>query len=132
MSDSYPQFNGNRNTKDIFRWYFNEAETVFEEYEADNTAYAAADIEELMEAYAEGKALLTDTICEPSVAEAVKERFRNALARVGQEGAPKDETVDKAIETVAAFVDDTIYEIFGGYGFSDAFHITLPFLTKNK
>ena len=132
MSDSYPQFNGNRNTKDIFRWYFDEAETVFEEYEADSTAYAEADIAELMDAYAEGKSLLTDTICEPSVAEAVKERFKNALARVGQEGAPKDETLDKAIETVATFVDDTIYEIFGGYGFSDAFNITLPFLSKIK
>lgn len=120
-SDSYPQFNGNRNTKRIFRWYLQEAENVFKEYEEDNTKYNAADIAELHAAYDEAVALLDTTICDPVAADATADRLLNALVAVGVRDAAKDPAPDEALEVVAKFVDDTIYTVFGGQGFSDTY-----------
>ena len=120
-SDSYPQFNGNRNTKRIFRWYLQEAENVFKEYEEDNTKYNAADIAELHAAYDEAVALLDTTICDPVAADATADRLLNALVAVGVRDAAKDPAPDEALEVVATFVDDTIYTVFGGQGFSDTY-----------
>ena len=117
MVEAYPQFNGNRNTKNIFRWYLEEAESVL--YAEDQSMYNEDDLIELQEAYDEAKALLETTICEPSIAEATSDRLLNALRRVGVRGAAEDETMNKALETIAAFVDDTVYSVFGGNGFSD-------------
>ncbi len=117
MADAYPQFNGNRNTKNIFRWYLEEAEGVLNA--EDKSMYNEDDLIELQEAYDEAKALLETTICEASVAEATSDRLLNALRRVGVRGAAEDETLNKALETIAAFVDDTVYSVFGGNGFSD-------------
>jgi len=117
MSDVYPQFNGNRNTKNITRWYLEEAEEVLNA--EDQSMYAAEDIVELQAAYDEAKALLQTTICEPSEAEAVSDRILNALRRVGMEGEAEDETMMEVLEAIAKFIDDTIYEVFGGNGFSD-------------
>ena len=120
-SDSYPQFNGNRNTKRIFRCYLQEAENVFKEYEEDNTKYNAADIAELHAAYDEAVALLDTTICDPVAADATADRLLNALVAVGVRDAAKDPALDEALEVVATFVDDTIYTVFGGQGFSDTY-----------
>jgi hypothetical protein len=49
MSDAYPQFNGNRNTKNITRWYLEEAEEVLNA--EDQSMYAAEDLVELQAAY---------------------------------------------------------------------------------
>lgn len=117
MSDAYPQFNGNRNTKKITRWYLSEAESVLNS--DDLSQYNAADIAELQAAYDEALALLETTICEPSVADATRERLLNALRSVGVEKKASDETTDKVLETICKFLDDTLYTVFGGNGFSD-------------
>lgn len=117
MADAYPQFNGNRNTKNITRWYLEEAEEVL--FAEDQSMYAAEDIVELQAAYDEAKALLQNTICDSAEAEAVSDRLLNALRRVGQEGEAEDETMMNVLGSIAKFVDDTIFEVFGGNGFSD-------------
>ncbi len=117
MSDAYPQFNGNRNTKNITRWYLEEAEEVLNA--EDKSMYAEEDLIELQAAYDEAQALLQNTICEPTEAEAVSDRLLNALRRVGQEGEAEDDTMMNVLGAIAKFVDDTIYEVFGGNGFSD-------------
>lgn len=117
MSDEYPQFNGNRNTKNIRRWYIEEAEEVL--FAEDQSMYAEADLLELQDAYAEALLLLDTTICDPAVADATTDRLLNALRRVGVEGEAADETTDKILEEVCKFLDDTIFSVFGGGGFSD-------------
>lgn len=120
-SDAYPQYNGNRNTKNIFRWYLNEADEVFAEYEADNTAYDADDIKELHAAYDEAVALLDTTICDPDEATATSERLLNALRAVGKRKPAEDNTMNEILDKVAKFLDDVIYSVFGGNGFSDTY-----------
>ncbi len=124
MADEFPQFNGNRNTRNIRRWYLESAEEVLNA--EDKSMYSEEDLIELQAAYDEAQALLQTTICEPSEAEAVTDRLLNALRRVGQEGEAEDETMMNVLEAVAKFVDDTIYKVFGGNGFSDISH-TGPF-----
>ena len=117
MSDEYPQFNGNRNTRKITRWYLEEAEEVL--FAEDQSMYAPEDLVELQAAYDEANALLENTICDPDEADAVSDRLLNALRRVGQEGEAEDETMMNVLADVAKFVDDVIYQVFGGNGFSD-------------
>ncbi len=117
MSDKFPQFNGNRNTKNIRRWYLEEAEEVLNA--KDKSMYAKEDIVELQAAYDEAQALLETTICDPIEAEAVSDRLLNALRRVGKEGEAEDDTMNEVFEVIATFVDDTIFKVFGGNGFSD-------------
>ena len=117
MADMYPQFNGNRNTKNITRWYLEEAEEVLNA--EDQSMYAPEDIVELQAAYDEAQALLQNTICDSAEAEAVSDRLLNALRRVGQEGEAEDQTMMNVLGAIAKFVDDTIFEVFGGNGFSD-------------
>lgn len=117
MSDKYPQFNGNRNTKNLTRWYLEEAEEVLNA--EDQSMYAPEDIVELQAAYDEANALLENTICDATEAEAVTDRLLNALRRVGQEGEAEDTSTIDALAVIAKFVDDTIYQVFGGNGFSD-------------
>ncbi len=117
MSDAYPQFNGNRNTRNITRWYLEEAEEVL--LAEDQSMYAPEDLAELQAAYDEANALLDNTICDPDEADAVTDRLLNALRRVGQEGEAEDESMMDLLAIVAKFVDDTIYQVFGGNGFSD-------------
>ena len=120
LSDMYPQFNGNRNTKNITRWYFEEAEEVFAEVETDPSLYAQEDIDELRAAYNEAQTLINEkTVCDAAEAEAVSDRLLNALRRVGKEGEAEDETMMNVLGSVAKFVDDTIFKVFGGNGFSD-------------
>lgn len=130
MSDMFPQFNGNRNTKKITRWYLSSAESVLN---ADDVAtkYNADDIAELQAAYDEALALLDTTICEPTVAAATTDRLLNALRRVGVEKEASDDTVDKALETICKFIDDTLYTVFGGNGFSDISQVK-PFPNTKK
>lgn len=117
MSDEYPQFNGNRNTRNIRRWYLEKAEEVLNA--EDKSMYTVSDLEELQAAYDEALVLLDTTICEPAEAEAVTDRLLNALRRVGVESEAEDETTDKVLETICKFLDDTLYSVFGGNGFSD-------------
>ena len=117
MADQYPQFNGNRNTRNITRWYLEEAEEVL--FAEDQSMYAAEDLVELQAAYDEAQALLANTICDAAEAEAVTDRLLNALRRVGQEGEASDDSTMELLAVVAKFVDDTIYQVFGGNGFSD-------------
>ncbi len=117
MADKYPQFNGNRNTKNLTRWYLEEAEEVLNA--EDQSMYTPEDIAELQAAYDEANALLDNTICDATEAEAVTDRLLNALRRVGQEGEAEDTTAIDALAVIAEFVDDTIFEVFGGNGFSD-------------
>jgi hypothetical protein len=119
MADQFPQFNGNRNTRNITRWYLEEAELVFAEYEADPTLYNEADVEELRTVYEEAQELLADTICEPTAATAMKERFEYALCRVGKQDPAGDTSTDEALEIICKFIDETVYGVFGSGGFSD-------------
>lgn len=119
MPDKFPQFNGNRNTKNITRWCFEDADRVFAEYAEDPTLYNAEDIEELRAVYEEAEIYLETTICEPTSAQALLERFEYALYRVGVGDAPADTSTDEALEIICKFVDETVYGVFGGGGFSD-------------
>ena len=119
MPDKFPQFNGNRNTKNITRWCFDDADKVFAEYAEDPTLYNAEDIEELRAVYEEAEEYLENTICEPTSAQALLERFEYALYRVGVGDAPADTSTDEALEIIAKFLDETIYGVFGADGFSD-------------
>ena len=119
MADMYPQFNGNRNTKNITRWYLETSEEVFAEAAEDPSLYEQADLDELHAAYDEANALLENTICDPDEADAVTDRLLNALRRVGKEGEAEDDTMMNVLGSIAKFVDDTIYEVFGANGFSD-------------
>ncbi len=119
MPDKFPQFNGNRNTKNITRWCFDDADKVFAEYAEDPSLYNAEDIEELRAVYEEAEEYLENTICEPTSAQALLERFEYALYRVGVGDAPADTSTDEALEIIAKFLDETIYGVFGADGFSD-------------
>lgn len=119
MADVYPQFNGNRNTRNITRWYLEEADEVFAEAAENPSLYTQEDLNELQAAVDEANALLENTICDSAEAEAVTDRLLNALRRVGKEGEAEDETMMNVLGAVAKFVDDTIYKVFGGNGFSD-------------
>lgn len=134
----YPQFNSHRNTKNIFRWYLDEAESILQptersvftredtdvngiEYNCkiDVSTLSVDDIAELQAAYDEALLLLDDTICEPTIADATTERILNALRRVGLEGEAKDDTTDKILEKIATFLDDVLYKVLGAGGFTD-------------
>ena len=118
MPEQFPQFNGNRNTRNITRWYLEEAEEVFAE--TDKSMYAAEDLAELEAAYNEAQALLETTICDPAVADATTARLLNALRSVGKEGAEEDQTTNKILEMLCMYLDETINTVFGrGNGFSD-------------
>ena len=119
MADQFPQFNGNRNTRNITRWYLEEADLVFAEYEEDPTLYNEADIAELRDVYNDSLLLLEDTICEPTAANAMRERFEYALCRVGKRDPAADTSTDEALEIICQFIDETIYGVFGAGGFSD-------------
>ncbi|MBR2876888.1 MAG: hypothetical protein IKC01_07110 [Clostridia bacterium] len=119
MAEAFPQFNGNRNTRNITRWYLEEAEIVFEEYENDPTLYNEADIAELRAVYNDSLVLLDTTVCEPTAATAMRERFEYALCRVGVREPEEDTTSQEALEIICAFLDETIYNVFGADGFSD-------------
>ena len=124
MSDKYPQFNGNRNTRNITRWYLEEAEEVLNA--EDQSMYAPEDIAELQAAYDEANALLNNTICDSAEADAVSDRLLNALRRVGQEDEEEDTAAMDALAIIAEFVDGVVFEVFGGNGFSDIYE-TGPF-----
>ena len=119
MADKFPQFNGNRNTRDITRWLLEEAELVFAEYENDPTLYNADDVAELRSVYNDSLVFLENTICEPTEAAAMLERFEYALCRVGVRDPEGDTSTDEALEIICAFLDETIYSVFGASGFSD-------------
>ncbi len=119
MAEKFPQFNGNRNTRNITRWCFDDADKVFAEYEEDPTLYNAEDIEELRAVYEEAELYLENTICEPTSAKALLERFEYALYRVGVGDAPADSSTDEALEIICKFLDETVYSVFGADGFSD-------------
>ena len=119
MPDKFPQFNGNRNTRNITRWCFDDADRVFAEYAEDPTLYNAEDIEELRAVYKEAEEYLENTICEPTSAKALLERFEYALCRVGVGEPPADTSTDEALEIICKFVDETVYGVFGANGFSD-------------
>ncbi len=126
----FPRFNGTRNTRNIRRWRLEEASCMITNYadgktvdtEGNELVCSQADIDELTLAYKEALALLQNTICEPTEAEAVTERIENAIYRVGHNGQlpEEDNSMDALLEAVAKFLDDTITSIFGsGNGFSD-------------
>ncbi len=116
MADEFPQFNGTRNTRNLTRWYLGDAENVLNA--TDQAQYDQADLDELQDAYDECQAMLSNTICEPSTAEAATQRLLNALCRVGVR-SEEDHTTDEVLEAISKFLDDTLYSIFGAGGFSD-------------
>lgn len=130
LSDQYPQFNGNRNTRNITRWRLEDAACLITNYadgqtvdvEGNVITCREADIIELKAAYQEALDLLNDTICEPTAADAVTKRLEDAIYRVGHNGEipVEDNTTDELIEQIAYFLDGVITEIFGaGNGFSE-------------
>lgn len=128
----FPQFNGNRNTRNIFRWRLEEASTLITNYsdgktvdtEGNELVCSQADMDELIAAYKECLALLQDTICEPTAAEATTERVEDAIYRVGHNGElpEEDNSTDALLEAICQFLDGIVTAITGsGNGFSDIF-----------
>lgn len=129
---NFPQFNGTRNTRNIFRWRLNEASTLITNYSAGKTVDAndkelvcsQADMDELIAAYQECFVFLNNTICEPTSAEAATERIEDAIYRVGHNGELPDEdnTMDELLEAICQFLDSIVTAVTGsGNGFSDIF-----------
>ncbi len=130
-SPSFPQFNGNRNTRDIRRWRLEEAATLITNFENGTTTNeqgetlecTQADIDELIAAYQECLALLNNTVnCEPTAAEAATQRIDDAIYRVGHNGElpEEDDSMNDLFTALAGTLDDVITAIFGsGYGFSE-------------
>ncbi len=127
---NFPQFNGNRNTRNIRRWRLEEAEALLTNYangktmdtEGNEITCREADIIELESAYKEALYLLTDTICEPTAADAATQRIEDAIYRVGHNGQLEvtDTTTDDVLEIITGTLDEVITAIFGpSYGFSD-------------
>jgi hypothetical protein len=130
LSDKYPQFNGNRNTRNITRWRLDDAACLITNYadgqtvdvEGNVITCREADIIELTAAYKEALDLLNDTHCEPTAAEAVTKRIEDAIYRVGHNGEipVEDNSTDQIIEQIAYFLDGVITQVFGaGNGFSE-------------
>ena len=128
----FPQFNGNRNTRNIFRWRLEEASTLITNYkdgktvdvEGNEYVCAQADMDELIAAYQECLLLLQDTICEPTAAEAATERIEDAIYRVGHNGElpEEDNSTDALLEAICQFLDGIVTAVTGsGNGFSDIF-----------
>ena len=130
-SADFPQFNGNRNTRNIRRWRLEDAAALITNYnngttvdiEGNELQCSQADIDELIDAYKECLALLNDTAnCEPSAADAATERIEDAIYRVGHNGEipEEDNSMDTLLNALAGTLDDVITAIFGpGYGFSE-------------
>ncbi len=128
---NFPQFNGTRNTRDITRWRLEDASALITNYkdgvtydiEGNELVCSAADMEELKAAYLECLALVDNTICEPTAAEAATERIDDAIYRVGHNGelpAEEDTTTAALLESICEFLDSVITALTGsGYGFSD-------------
>ncbi len=133
FSNEFPQFNGNRNTRNITRWRLGDAEKIISNYadgctillgdENKKVAVSDADMEEIKAAYKECLDLLNDTICEPSAANAALERIDDAIYRVSNNGqipVEEDKSTDRLLTALAEAFDDVITSIFGsGYGFSE-------------
>ncbi len=128
----FPQFNGNRNTRNIFRWRLEEASVLITNYsdgktvdiEGNEYVCSKADMDELIAAYKECLVLLQDTICEPTAAEATTERIEDAIYRVGHNGElpEEDNSTDALLEAICQFLDGIVTAITGsGNGFSDIF-----------
>lgn len=127
----FPQFNGTRNTRNITRWRIEDANALITNYnngvtydiEGNELVCSDADIEELKAAYLDCLALLNDTICEPTAAEAATERIEDAIYRVGHNGElpPEEDTATAdLLEAICEFLDSVITALTGsGYGFSD-------------
>ena len=130
-SADFPQFNGNRNTRNIRRWRLEDAAALITNYnngttvdiEGNELQCSQADIDELIDAYKECLALLNDTAnCEPTAADAATERIEDAIYRVGHNGEipEEDNSMDTLLNALAGTLDDVITAIFGpGYGFSE-------------
>ncbi len=114
-SANFPQFNGNRNTRNLTRSWLGLCEQVL----ADPSAYNPDDVTEVQAAYDEAKAMLADTVCDSAKAVAVNERVQNALRRVGLLAEAEDPAKNQALEAVCKFLNDSVYIIFGPQGFSD-------------
>ncbi len=130
-SADFPQFNGNRNTRNIRRWRLEDAAALITNYnngttvdiEGNELQCSQADIDELTAAYKECLALLNDTAnCEPTAADAATERIEDAIYRVGHNGEipEEDNSMDTLLTALAGTLEDVITAIFGpGYGFSE-------------
>jgi hypothetical protein len=103
MADQYPQFNGNRNTRNITRWYLEEAELVFAEYEADPTLYNEADVEELRTVYEEAQELLTR--CDGNLMRALVELERQGRIHTTAPGAQSSVKAHKTPDKENSFLN---------------------------
>ncbi len=134
--DNFPQFNGNRNTRNITRWRLGDAEKIITTYDevagtaevcsGDGTVtvnVSEATMDSLVSAYKDALNLINNTICEPTEAERITVALENALYRVsndGNEPPVEDTTGAQVLEIIVKIVNDIVVRIFGtGYGFSE-------------
>ncbi len=135
-AENFPQFNGNRNTRNITRWRLGDAEKIITTYDAgagtaeiysgDGTTtvnVSEATMKSLIAAYNDALNLINDTICEPEEAKEITAALETALYRVsndGQEPPVEDNTGERILEIIVKIVNDIVVRIFGtGYGFSE-------------
>ncbi len=133
-SADFPQFNGNRNTRNLTRWKLGDAEKIISTYNAQTgTAMvngsdtpvnvSEATMNSLVSAYKDALDLINNTICEPTEAEKVTKALEDALYRVSNDGQEPEEenTVGmKVLDIIAKLVNNIVVIIFGtGYGFSE-------------
>ncbi len=134
-ADKFPQFNGNRNTRNLTRWRLGDCEKIITNYDAaagttilpgddDITVNVSPETYSgLVSAYKSALNLINDTVCEPTAAVEITKAVDDALYRVGNDGKEppvEDTSTADLLEAIAMLLDDVITSLFGnGYGFSE-------------
>ncbi len=134
-SANFPQFNGNRNTRNLTRWRLDDCTIIIENYDEDagttilpgdgkvSVAISPETYAGLVSAYYEALKLINDTNCEPTAAVQITKAVDDALYRVGNNGKEppvEDTSTAELLEAICGLLDDVITSIFGsGYGFSE-------------
>lgn len=117
--EAFPQWLVARNTKQLKRWVFPDAELVMAN--ADGK-YTDEQIAEVKAAYDEAKAVYNDTVSGQEVVDSVTENLRAALVNVGAYEASSSSGqswIERAFYKFVTWLDGVIMDTVGGRGYFD-------------
>lgn len=117
--EAFPQWLVARNTKQLKRWVFPDAELVMAN--ADGK-YTDEQIAEVKTAYDEAKAVYNDTVSGQEVVDSVTENLRAALVNAGAYEASSSSGqswIERAFYKFVTWLDGVIMDTVGGRGYFD-------------
>lgn len=117
--EAFPQWLVARNTKQLKRWVFPDAELVMAN--ADGK-YTDEQIAEVKAAYDEAKAVYNDTVSGQEVVDSVTENLRAALVNAGAYEASSSSGqswIERAFYKFVTWLDGVIMDTVGGRGYFD-------------